>query len=86
MNTQVAKKTLHEMIDQIEDDELLTLYVKLLEREIRKEANRTVFDTTEADLITRAKASLQSVKAGNTRSMEDFKQDVQTWKKQQPMP
>lgn len=78
MNTQVAKKTLHEMIDQIEDDELLTLYVKLLEREVRRDAIRNVFKTTEADLIARAKASSKSVEAGNTRSIEDFKQDVET--------
>lgn len=32
----VAKKTLHELIDRIDDNELLTLFVKLLEREIEK--------------------------------------------------
>jgi hypothetical protein len=83
MNTQVAKKTLHEMIDQIEDDELLTLYVKLLRREIRKDTNQYTFNTTEADLVERARASLQSVEAGNTRSMGDFIQDVETWKRKQ---
>ena len=72
MDTQVAKKTLHEMIDQIEDDELLTLYVKLLGREIKKTAAQDVFSTIESDLIARAKASLQSVEEGNTRPIKDF--------------
>lgn len=40
MNTKVAKKTLHELIDRIDYDELLNLYVRLLEREIRKTASQ----------------------------------------------
>jgi hypothetical protein len=43
MNTKVAKKTLHDLIDRIEDDEVLNLYVKLLEREIRKTASQDFF-------------------------------------------
>ncbi len=81
MNTKVAKKTLHELIDRIEDDELLTLYVKLLEREIRKAASQDFFKTTESDLVTRAKASLKSVEEGNTRNIKEFKKDVEAWKK-----
>ena len=45
MNTEIAKKTLHELIDQIKDDELLILYVKLLEREIEKTASQDLFNT-----------------------------------------
>jgi polyhydroxyalkanoate synthesis regulator phasin len=81
MNTQVAKKTLHDLIDRIEDDELLNLYVRLLEREIRKTASQDFFKTTESDLVTRAKASLKSVKKGKTRNIKEFKKDVETWKK-----
>ena len=80
MNTQVAKKTLHELIDQIEDNELLSLYVKLLEREIKKESSQDFFSTSESDLITRAKASLKSVNEGDTRNIKDFKKDVEAWK------
>ena len=85
MDVQVAKKTLHEIIDQIEDDELLTLYVKLLEREIKKTATKDYFNTTESELIVRAKASLASVAEGRTRPIKDFKKDAETWKKHQTM-
>ncbi len=81
MNPKVAKKTLHELIDQIEDDELLTLYVKLLEREIEKTASIDFFNTTESNLVARARASLNSVKEGKTRNIKDFKKDVEAWKK-----
>ena len=81
MNTKVAKKTLHELIDRIEDDELLTLYVKLLEREIRKTASQDFFKTTESDLVTRAKASLKSIEEGSARNIKEFKKDVEAWKK-----
>lgn len=81
MNVQVAKKTLHELIDQIEDDELLTLYAKLLKREIRKVASNEFFNTTQSDLIARAKTSLKSVDEGKTRNIKDFKKDVEAWKK-----
>lgn len=53
MNTQVARKTLHELIDQIEDGELLSLYVKLLERELKKESYQDFFNTSDSDLIAR---------------------------------
>ena len=85
MNTKVARKTLHELIDQIEDDELLTLYVKLLEREIRNTASLDFFKTTESDLVTRAKASSKSVKEGKTRNIKEFKKDVEAWKKNRDM-
>ncbi len=81
MNTKVAKKILHELIDRIEDDELLTLYVKLLEREIGKAVSQDFFNTTQSDLVTRAKASLKSVEEGKTRNIKDFKKDVEKWKK-----
>ena len=67
------------MIDQIEDKGLLTLYTQLLEREINK-TSKDYFDTTENDLISRAKASINSIEQGKTRSIKDFKQDVNQWK------
>jgi len=85
MNVQVAKKTLHELIDQIEDNELLTLYAKLLKREIRKVASQDFFNTSQSDLISRAKASLRSVEEGKARNIKDFKKDVEAWKKDRAM-
>lgn len=85
MNTKVVKKTLHELIDRIEDDELLNLYVKLLEREIRKTTSQDFFKTKESDLVTRAKASLKSVEEGKARNIKEFKKDVEAWKKNRVM-
>ena len=85
MNTKVAKKTLHELIDRIEDDELLNLYVRLLEREIRKTASQDFFKTIESDLVSRAKTSLKSVEEGKTRNIKEFKEDVNAWKKNRAM-
>lgn len=80
MNTQVVKETLHQLIDQIEDKELLTIYLHLLERELRKDTLGDFFYTTEEDLIARAKASLKSVAEGRTRSITEFNKDVESWK------
>lgn len=85
MNTKVAKKKLHELIDRIDDDELLNLYVRLLEREIRKTVSQVFFKTTESDLVTRAKASLKSVEEGKTRNIKEFKEDVEALKKNRAM-
>ena len=83
MDTTVVKQTLHQLIDQIEDKELLTIYLRLLERELRKTSDKDFFDTSDEDLVARAKASLRSIEKGRTRSIQDFKQDVETWKKNQ---
>ena|SRR5690554_4140123 len=80
-----SKKTLHELIDRIEDGELLTLYVRLLEREIRKTAFHDFFETTESDLVSRAKASIKSVEEGKTRNIKEFKKDVEAGKKDRAM-
>jgi len=80
MNTQVVKQTLHELIDQIEDKDLLIIYLQLLERELRKDTSIDFFNTTEEEIIARAKASLKSVKEGRTRSITEFKKDVEAWK------
>ncbi len=81
MDTKAARETLHRMIDQIEDEELLTLYVKLLEREISRSASEDFFNTTESDLVARARASLKSIENGKTRNIKDFKKDLDKWKK-----
>lgn len=85
MNTNVVKKTLHELIDRIEDDELLDLYVRLLQREISKKTSQDFFKATESDLVARAEASLKSVEDGKTRNIKEFKKDVEAWKKNNAM-
>ncbi len=85
MKTQVVKQTIHKLVDQIEDNELLTLYLKLLEREIKKPEPSPFFEKTDEHLVIRAKASLNSIEKGNTRNIKDFKKDVDTWKKNRAM-
>ncbi len=80
MNTQVVKQSLHQLIDQIEDKELLLLYQQLLERELKKMNSKDFFNNSEDEMISRAKASLQSIEEGKTRSIEEFKNDVDKWK------
>jgi hypothetical protein len=82
MDTQAVKQTIHELVDQIEDGELLDLYLKLLKRELRKDIPRQdFFATANEKMTTRAKASLEEIAKGNTRSIRDFKDDIKTWKK-----
>ena len=81
MNTQVVKQTLHQLIDKIQDKELLTIYLKLLESELRMSATKDFFNTTDEDLVSRAKASLKSVEEGRTRDIIEFRKDVEAWKK-----
>ncbi|MEO1054065.1 MAG: hypothetical protein AAFX87_25735, partial [Bacteroidota bacterium] len=85
MNTSIAKETLHRLIDQIEDEELLRIYIRLLERELGKSSSKDFFKTTDEDLISRASNSLKSIEEGKTRSIEDFKKDVELWKKNKAM-
>jgi hypothetical protein len=59
---------------------LLNLYVKLLEREMRRTGDE-FFNTSEKDLITRAESSLKSIEESRVRSLNEFKKDVEKWKK-----
>ncbi|MCP4458825.1 MAG: hypothetical protein GY816_12500 [Cytophagales bacterium] len=76
-----VKKSLHEIIDKIEDAELLDLHLKLLQ----KEADKNFFSTTDDEMIARAEQSMKSVKEGKTRSIKSFKEEVNQWKRNQTM-
>lgn len=78
----VAKKTLHELIDRIEDDELIMLYVKLLKREVEKSSEKPFFKTTREDMVLRAEMSEQDIAAGRTISVKQFQEDVENWKRE----
>lgn len=73
------------MIDQIEDKAMLLHYQEMLEKEVKKLPDSGFFNTDEAEMMERAKAGMQSVEAGNTRSIEAFKTDVEEWKQQKGM-
>ena len=85
MYIQTVKESIHQMIDQIEDKAVLMHYRQLLEKEVKKLPSSDFFDTDEAEMVERAKAGKQSVEAGNTRSIEAFKTDVEAWKQQKGM-
>lgn len=79
MTTASVRQSLHEIIDKIEDMELLSLHLRLL----LKETQRDYFNTSDDEMIVRAKQSLKSVKEGKTRSISSFKSEVDQWKKNQ---
>lgn len=85
MYIQTVKESIHQMIDQIEDKAVLMHYRELLEKEVNKLTNIDFFNANEAEMVERAKAGVQSVEAGNTRSIEAFKKDVEAWKQQKGM-
>ena len=74
MNTESIKQNIHQLIDRIEDEELLSNYLKLLKKNTDGKPP-DFFTSGEGEMIARAKASLQSVKAGRTRNIKDFKSD-----------
>lgn len=80
MNTESIKRNIHQLIDRMEDEELLSNYLKLLKKDTSGKS-ADFFTSDEEEMITRAKASLQSVKAGRTRNIKDFKSDFDRWKK-----
>lgn len=79
MSIQITKEALHALIDEIDDDELLSSYLRLMELESKIDPN--VFDNPSIDVVERAKGSLKSVQEGRTRPLSDFEKDVDLWKK-----
>ena len=82
MKTSLVKSTLHELIDKIEDEKLLEIYMRLLQKEISypSESN-DFFRNSEQEMIDRAKASIKSIDEGRTKNILDFKAEVENWKK-----
>lgn len=68
------------MIDQVDDNQMLSSYIRLLEREGQMDP-KDPFKNTDEDMMARAKKSIQSVDAGRNRSIKDFRADVELWKK-----
>jgi len=80
MNTESIKRNIHQLIDRMEDEELLSNYLKLLKK-VTSGIPSDFFTSGEEEMIARTKASLESVKAGRTRNIKDFKSDFDKWKK-----
>ena len=76
MSTHQLKQSIHDLIDQIEDEDFLKQYLDLLEKSTVIDADHPVHSTdTDRQMIARALASSRSIKAGKTRSLLDFKKD-----------
>ena len=75
MDTETIKKNIHHLIDQINDEELLSGYLRLLEK-------NSIFSRDDVEMIERAKASLHSITTGRTRDIKDFKSDFEKWRKE----
>jgi hypothetical protein len=59
------------------DERFLRLIYSMVESE---KTENDFFNTTIEAMSDRAKKSLESVKNGNTRSIHEFKKDVESWK------
>lgn len=84
MSSETIKQTIHHLIDQIEDEDLLTIYLQLLERELRNSPGE-FFSATDHEMIERAKASLKSVNEGRSRNIKDFRKEIELWKEKRAM-
>jgi hypothetical protein len=43
-------------------------------------SEKDFYNTTDDEMMARAKKSLQSVEEGNTRNIHEFKKDIVSWK------
>ena len=76
MEITTVRQSLHKLIDEIEDLHLLDLHFQLLQKE---QSKKNIFNTSNEELIKRAKASLKSVQEGNTRPLSSFQREVEQW-------
>ena len=70
------KQEIHDFINHA-DERFLRLIHSMIESE---KAKNSFFDTSIDDMTERAKQSLKSVESGKTRSIYEFKKDVESWK------
>lgn len=78
MNAVKIKKEIHDFIDQAD-----SRFLQLVYSMVKSERDQELFSRyTDEDMKLRASASLADVKAGRTSKLEDFKQEIDHWKKQ----
>lgn len=76
MNTQQIKEEIHSFINYADER-----FLRLVHSMVESERNETAFfNTNSNEMIERAEASLKSVETGDSRSIHDFKKDVESWK------
>jgi hypothetical protein len=65
-------------------DEGIIARIKSL-KEAKTSTEDTFFQTNEAELVYRAKASMKDIEEGKTRNVEELKKDLENWKNQASM-
>ncbi|HYX05698.1 MAG TPA: hypothetical protein VE912_03110 [Bacteroidales bacterium] len=76
MDALKIKEEIHNFINHA-DERFLRLVYSMIESE---RGEKVFFNTTDDEMIARAKKSLESVEEGKTRSIHEFKKDIASWK------
>jgi hypothetical protein len=76
MHVQKIKEEIHNFINHA-DERFLRLVYSMVESE---KSEKGFFDTTDEDMLQRARKSLKSIEEGKTRSIHEFKKDIASWK------
>jgi len=76
MEANQIKQEIHDFTNHA-DERFLRLVHSMIESE---KTENSFFDTSIDAMTERAKQSLKSVESGKTRSINEFKKDVESWK------
>ena len=80
-----VKKSLHGFIDRIEDEELLSAYLKIFEKGLPISNDPIVGYTTKGEAITKSKlvqrvrAASDRVRSGQYTTQEDLERESESW-------
>lgn len=78
MDIETTKLELMQLLLKTQKESILSKIKNIFEEE-----TDTFFSTNTSDLQQRAEESLKSIERGETRSISEFKNVVENWKKQQ---
>lgn len=84
METYQLKKTIHDLIDRIDDGELLNAYLKIIQQGVNSQ-DVIIGYTTKGEPITpetlkqEIRAASERVKGGSFISQEDLENDSENW-------
>jgi hypothetical protein len=84
METQLLRKTIHELIERIDDKELLSAYLKIIEQGAMKKSEIIGY-TTKGEPITpetlkkSTRAASNRVKRGDYISQEELEKESEGW-------
>ena len=76
MNIETTKLELMQLLLQTQKESVLEKIKNILEQE-----SSTFYNANTANLRNRAQESLQSIERGETRSIHEFKNELDSWKK-----